>query len=296
MTAAQQFPDDLVVQPPPAGASGIARLGAITTQWELVSAAVAEAYLATRGPNRALMGGTVLRLSEDMSADRWITTHQGIAFDAAGHLIDGQHRLQAIIQSGRPQVLLVTRGLSDEAIQATDIGAKRYTAQLLQVLGWTHSHALAGALSAALLYREGRLRRGVPYPTVQDQLAFFAAHRAIADSVPWVNVCQLHGNVLPHSLVVWLHWELTPVAPALVDGFFQELLTGQDITSDDPTYGARQWLVEDRRGKFARRQRFTLAGVVFKAWNATLAEQPLRLPKEGMRPDEPLPSILSRHT
>ena len=38
-------------------------------------------------------------IARDMKAGHWRLTHQGIAFDPAGVLIDGQHRLWAIVES-----------------------------------------------------------------------------------------------------------------------------------------------------------------------------------------------------
>ena len=49
--------------------------------------------------NRPLKQTLVDRFVRDMQAGRWRLTHQGIAFDADGMLIDGQHRLWAIVIS-----------------------------------------------------------------------------------------------------------------------------------------------------------------------------------------------------
>ena len=35
-----------------------------------------------------------------MRAGQWLLTHQGIAIDTNGELVDGQHRLSAIVASG----------------------------------------------------------------------------------------------------------------------------------------------------------------------------------------------------
>lgn len=43
--------------------------------------------------NRPLKQAHVDRLAREMAAGRWRLTHQGIAFDVSGCLIDGQHRL-----------------------------------------------------------------------------------------------------------------------------------------------------------------------------------------------------------
>ena len=46
-----------------------------------------------------------------MRAGQWGTTHQGIAIDSNGLLVDGQHRLMAIVRSGATIKTMITRGL-----------------------------------------------------------------------------------------------------------------------------------------------------------------------------------------
>ena len=55
----------------------------------------------------------------------WRTTHQGIALDEHGNLIDGQHRLWAIILSGLPQVMLVAIGVPAATFYLLDQGLAR---------------------------------------------------------------------------------------------------------------------------------------------------------------------------
>ena len=63
----------------------------------------------------------------------WQLTHQGIAFDTTGRLIDGQHRLHAIIEAGVPVQILVTRGCSASSFSILDRGANRRPSD---ILGW----------------------------------------------------------------------------------------------------------------------------------------------------------------
>lgn len=49
--------------------------------------------------NRHVVEAHVNRLARDMKAGRWILTHQGIAFSPNRVLLDGQHRLWAVVMS-----------------------------------------------------------------------------------------------------------------------------------------------------------------------------------------------------
>lgn len=97
----------------------------IETRWTLVTPTMAEDMLKDNTENRTLRPKHVDRLVKDMREDRFLTTHQGIAFDERGKLIDGQHRLHAIRNSRIAQWVLVTIGLPDLSRRVVDGGAKR---------------------------------------------------------------------------------------------------------------------------------------------------------------------------
>jgi hypothetical protein len=60
--------------------------------------------------NRPLNQGAVDMLAQEIREGRWKLTHQGIAFDKDGVLIDGQHRLWAVIESGVTVPMVVSHG------------------------------------------------------------------------------------------------------------------------------------------------------------------------------------------
>jgi hypothetical protein len=83
----------------------------VTFAFEYVTPAMAARWLETiNSMNRKINKRAIKRLASDMQAGKFLTTHQGIAFDAQGGLLDGQHRLKAIVTSGVPCQLLVSRG------------------------------------------------------------------------------------------------------------------------------------------------------------------------------------------
>lgn len=87
----------------------------------LVTPKLAKQWMDTMGANRRLSWTRVKMYSRDMAAGRWEPTNQGIGFSEDGRLLDGQHRLQAIIESGVSVTLLVVWGLSDSAQNHVDV-------------------------------------------------------------------------------------------------------------------------------------------------------------------------------
>lgn len=86
---------------------------------------MAEIMLLRNHKNRDPRKGHVSFLAGQMLNGKFLLTHQGIAFDAGGVLIDGQHRLMAIVESGVTVTMVVSWGCSDLSRLYTDDHAKR---------------------------------------------------------------------------------------------------------------------------------------------------------------------------
>lgn len=98
---------------------------------EVIGPHVAASYLKANSGNRKLRPNHVRSLAAAMQRNEWQLTHQGIAFSERGRLLDGQHRLNAIIAANATVQMVVVRGLPDDAFMAVDIGNKRTTADVL---------------------------------------------------------------------------------------------------------------------------------------------------------------------
>ena len=107
----------------------------IRTTYMDVGPDIAARWLEGNVRNRPIDQKHVDCLAQEMLAGRWYTTHQGIAFDANGTLIDGQHRLWAVLQSGCTVVLAVSSGLPVECIDTIDGMKARSTVDRMTLSG-----------------------------------------------------------------------------------------------------------------------------------------------------------------
>lgn len=74
----------------------------------LVTPNQAKSWLESKGNNRKLSLTHVRYLVNEIKSGRWRLTHQGIAFGDDGRLLDGQHRLAAIIEAGMATNMMVS--------------------------------------------------------------------------------------------------------------------------------------------------------------------------------------------
>lgn len=112
----------------------------ITAAIELVTPETAESWLARKQINRASSDRRVQAYARAMVAREWAVTNQGAGFDVANRLIDGEHRLRAVILSRTPVLMLVVRGLPPDVQAKVDFNRTRSAAdQGLMTAGIDHN-------------------------------------------------------------------------------------------------------------------------------------------------------------
>jgi len=98
-----------------------------------VTPEMAKMYLEKNTDNRNKRGWWVSSIANMIKRGEWIPTHQGVAFSKSGKLIDGQHRLEAIVEANVPVQMMVTTGVNDDAYKVLDNGIKRTLADLTNI-------------------------------------------------------------------------------------------------------------------------------------------------------------------
>ncbi len=99
---------------------------------ETITPEMAKAILAGNTGNRAIRANAVRNMADDMRRGFWRLTHQGIAIAQDGRLLDGQHRLHAILDYGQPVEMMVARNVDPAAFSAMDRGRVRQVRDILQ--------------------------------------------------------------------------------------------------------------------------------------------------------------------
>lgn len=110
------------------------RIPQFLPKWEYITPDVAEHLLRTNSKNRRISQPRVAIIAQAMKDNQYIPTHEGIGVDIDGILIDGQHRLVAILQTGLAQWILVTRGMPSVCREFIDIGKPRTAYDIAVVL------------------------------------------------------------------------------------------------------------------------------------------------------------------
>lgn len=110
--------------------------------------------LMTINANRPLRMNRYLRWAKIMSEDKWLPSTDGIGVTKDMELYNGQHRLMAIIESGKPQVFTIFCGLPPETKNVTDTGEIRTAADILDDLGFKYPTTMAAAIKMEIYLRK----------------------------------------------------------------------------------------------------------------------------------------------
>jgi len=102
-------------------------------------------WLDTQANNRNLSPKTVTAYARDMKKGAWRFDGTPIRFNRSGNLIDGQHRLSAIIESGKTQKMVVMWNLANETQDVMDSGRSRNIGDTLKLHGYKNWTALGSS-------------------------------------------------------------------------------------------------------------------------------------------------------
>lgn len=235
-------------------------------QVEIITPAVAEQMLKANVHNRDLRKRHVAMLAGAMARGEWIPNGDSIKFSTEGVLLDGQHRLQAVIESGASITIPVVRELQSASQITMDTHARRKLSDVLKLNGETNYLTLAGALGVLWQYEHGGLRAYNTKPTFQQLLQLLEKNPDLRVSVRTGHRIGATLKFSP-SVASVAHWALFRIDATDAQFFFDRLADGANLTENDPIRRLREVLLQNAmsKAKFSSTHLFAL---LIKAWNA----------------------------
>jgi hypothetical protein len=226
-----------------------------------------------RKPSRA----KVDQLAVTMKAGDWLETHQGIAFDTEGKLIDGRHRLMAVAASGVTVKMWVFPDQTRDTFDVIDTGYARQATQFISSVAPTMAAGAVRYISAAT-DREypGIYRNKMP---VHDVLAF---HRQWPEIETWALATWGARSVaaIPPSplLAIVAMGDRGGVRPGVIEDFLSGLKSGAIGDAHDPRLILRNRFIKDHKNLAGSRNRPHVYALIVKAFNAFVQdERPKRI-------------------
>lgn len=242
----------------------------------LVTPEMAQRWLDRNTRNRRVRPATVKKYARDMAAGRWHLTGEGIKFAPDGSLLDGQHRLMAIVQSGATVLLDVHRGIDPDAQRYMDTGRARTASDALTMKGERHTATLAAASRLALGFAADLPDPGKYDATHGEVEALIEQHPELRQAAE--VACSLARRTdVPPAVVAYSYWRMSQVAGAQAAADFWVAAADKvGLSAGDPVIALTNRFAEARRGR-ERLTKQAMLSLIFRAWNARRAHKSLRI-------------------
>jgi len=247
-----------------------------------ITPAIAETMLATNADNNRRKSNNLIRqYSRDKIAGKWEITGEAIKFDTNGRLIDGQHRLSAVIAAKKTVKMAVITGLEPQVIHVLDTGRSRTGRDALTIAGFTENANHVAALARKIIGYQGgttdvlhgkKIRlRGQPI-TNRDILEY----AALNDLQPYVRFSlttdkRQISRIMAATEWAFVFWLLSQTDAAAAQDFCSRLATLDSVPLNSPIRTLFERLTKSQV-RLTPKQ--TLMAIV-TAWNAWRTGQEL---------------------
>lgn len=233
----------------------------LTAQLVVITPEVAAKWLAKIGKKQRTKKSTHLQsIVVDILGGRWKLNGETIIFDRAGRLIDGQHRLTAVVQTGTPVVTIVIRGVDPDAYPSIDIVAKRTGADSLRSDGVENSNAVAAACVLLNRYERGLIGKSQLVMSAIAIQEVQREHPGLAEGAGFAlrarTVCRSVG------VPVFCYYLFSSKDRDQATVFFDRLSTGAELSKGDPILVFREKIAREKHGPDVT------CILLVKAWNA----------------------------
>ncbi|MCJ8601074.1 hypothetical protein MWH03_00570 [Klebsiella pneumoniae] len=250
--------------------------------------------------NRPLSPSRIAMHAAAMKAGEWALNGEAIKFDVTGRLMDGQHRLKAVIQSNVAIQTAVIRGLPPQSINTLDTGKNRSAADVLALSGNVSpaaSRAFAAATRLLMLYE---VQEPWGYSTAGSKIRFSSnvmieryvkIHlQELTDRFNWLTEnLPRYGALMQVGDLMFLYIVMCRKSPEEANQFFLRVFKGVGLEDGSQEFALRTLLLK-RRQKISDLPLGATRYTIVRVWNALRTSH--KLPRLAWRQGDDVPFAL----
>lgn len=276
-----------------------AREDELDTETVTIEPALAELMLERNTGNRQCSARHVAHLADAITSGRWRLTGQGVSFSRSGRLLDGQHRLAAIVAAGVPAKMRVTFGEADDVFDVLDTGRARTAGQVLGISGIKNYNVIA-----SMIRQLDAIERGYPANLVKIDndvtREIASADQAALERAATMGVTarsHLHAPPTPLATGFYLIAKKSKNADRLEE-FVERLSHGDMLDKRNPILTLRTMLTtgplsgttaKNEGGHGAKSRTAAITASMILAWNRWIAGRSAAIQALTWTLDKPYP-------
>lgn len=219
---------------------------------------------------RNIRSRKVDQYARDMADGNWPMTGDTIKVDTNGDLIDGQHRVAAVVQAGIMVTMLVAYDVSPDVMPVLDSGIARTFSDVLKMSGSSQRN-VTGAIVRRIVQWERGNRMGTA-ASGTDIISHSELMERYLNDVPGFDSASQRasdvrranlGTAGPVGTAFYLFSQIDHEAAHV---FFDAYVSGANLVEGDPVLALRNRMV--RVGRDERLMPAEVLALFCRAWNA----------------------------
>lgn len=246
----------------------------------LITPAVAEEYLRKNNSNRKLSITSVNFYAQQMGNGLWKEeTSETIKIAKDGSLLDGQHRLSALIKYGQAITFLIAEDLDPEVFTVLDTGKKRNAGDALTILGTEYAGIKAAGIASWFGLNKGQTIResggsgarisskGLTNKIIIDEYLRRQEFWDLITTESHANYLTFNKTLTCSYIMAW-RARLHDINPEAAKEFMSKVCNGLNMRNQyEPTYQLRNILMASKLSPTRRLDNKYKNAIMIKAWN-----------------------------
>lgn len=249
------------------------------------------ASLAAKWTNRSVLRRRVLALAEEMRSGRWAANGESIVIGPKGEVLDGQHRLHAVIEAGCTIRAMIVRGADPAHFHTFDSGSARTAGDVLHMAGLAQVGLRASLGRFLYAWERDELdaffRHAQPKIANGTVLEALQRHPGLDDSLSYGNAAAKGVGKAMH--IAAAHYLAARANQTKADAFFKQVVYGENIAIPDPAFFLRRRLIATRGRGLGSVASWEAWAMIVKSWNYYTLGRKIR--ELRIRPKEGLPEM-----
>lgn len=247
-----------------------------TVSIETITPEIAEELLAHNPKNRNFREKKIKQYVAQILENKWQLNGETIKICQDGTLLDGQHRLGAIIQAQIPIDIVVVRNLSRDVFSTIDIGSLRTAKDYLFIEGFKYPDSLAGAARTVEVLKSNTEIQKHAFKYNRSDISLdriieiVEEHPELSNAVNLCNTVFIYtSKLIGKSITPALFYLFKQKDPTLAREFFEQLNSGAISDKESVVLKCRERLIEERLAHVHTRggDEYYRACSVIRTWN-----------------------------